>query len=162
GVTFRPRERLAILAHCFAGWAYAWANPAAPAREVEEKGVVYTALAHPAALDRVTHVVFLATLIPLALVLFGKWRREGRLPLGTALTGLFCSVWSWSIYSGSDPLVRYLIPALHSVQYLYFVGLLKGNQAREREGAPWFEAGATSRLGILAASALALGWLLFH
>jgi len=162
GVTFLPRERLAILAHGFAGWAYAWASPATPGREMEEKGVVYTALAHPPALERVTYVVFLATLVPLLAVLVVKWRREGHLPLFTPLTALFCSIWSWSIYSGSDPLVRYVIPALHSVQYLYFVWLLKGNEAREREGPPWFEASTASRLGILAASALALGWLFFH
>jgi hypothetical protein len=55
-----------------------------------------------------------------------------------------------------------MVPALHSVQYLYFVWLLKGNEAREREGPPWFEVSARVRLGILAASAVLLGWVLFH
>src|SRR4051812_30106449 len=162
GVTFRPRERLAILAHCFAGWAYAWASPFDPGRELEEKGVVYTTLAHPLGLERLTRIVFFATLVPLVATLIQKWRREGRLPLLTPLTAMLCSVWSWSIYSNVDPLVRYVIPALHSVQYLYFVWLLKGNEARERERPPWFEASARVRLGILAASALGLGWVLFH
>jgi hypothetical protein len=162
GVAFRPRERLAILAHCYAGWAHAWATHAAPGKEVEEKGLVYTNLATPAGLDRVTRVAAVATLILLAASLFDKWRREGRLPLVTPLVALLCSVWSWSIWSGVDPLVRYVVPALHSVQYLYFVRLLEGNEAREREGPPWFEPSAKVRLGILAASALGLGWLLFH
>lgn len=162
GVRFLPRERLAILAHCFAGWAYAWASPYDPGREVEEKGVVFMTLAHPRGLERLTQIVLWATVIPLAVLLFQKWRREGRLPLITPLTALLCSIWSWSIYSASDPLVRYVIPALHSVQYLYFVRLLKGNQARERERDPWFERSARVRLGILAVSALGLGWLLFH
>jgi hypothetical protein len=162
GVTFRPRERLAILLHCFAGWAYAWASPADPGREVEEKGVVYTTLAHPPGLERVTQIALVATLIPLVALLVRKWRREGRLPILTPLTALLCSVWLWSIYSGKDPLVRYVIPALHSVQYLYFVWLLKGSEAREREAPPWFETSARVRLGILAASALGLGWVLFH
>ena len=162
GVRFAPRERIVVLAHCFSGWAYAWASPADPGREVEEKGVVYTTLAHPAWLEHVTHVVFLATLLPLAWVLVQKWRREGRLPILTPLTALLCSIWSWSIYSSIDPLVRYVIPALHSVQYLYFVWLLKGNEAREREGPPWFERSARTRLGMLAVTAIGLGWLLFH
>lgn len=162
GVRFSQRERLAILAHCLAGWAYAWASPADPGRELEEKGVVYMSFAHPPGLERLTHVVFLSTSLPLIWVLVQKWRREGRLPLITPLTALLCSIWPWSIYSSIDPLVRYMIPALHSVQYLYFVWLLKGNEAREREGPPWFERSAGVRLGILAASALALGWLLFH
>jgi hypothetical protein len=161
GVAFLPRERVAILAHCFAGWAHAWASHGYPGREVEEKGVVYTTLARPLWLPQVTRAAFLVTLIPLAVVLVQKRRREGRLPLVTPLLALLCSIWAWSVYSGIDPLVRYMVPALHSVQYLYFVYLLKRGEAREREGPPWFES-VRVRLGILAASALGLGWLLFH
>src|SRR5688500_4984074 len=46
GVRLLPRERLAILAHCYAGWAYAWASPADPGRTMEEKGVVYDTFTH--------------------------------------------------------------------------------------------------------------------
>jgi hypothetical protein len=162
GIGFRPRERLAILAHCYAGWAYAWASPADPGSALEEKGVVYTSFAHGASLERFTHVVFLATVVPLIWVLVQKRRREGSLPIFTPLTALLASIWTWSIYSSIDPLVRYMIPALHSVQYLYFVWLLKGPEAREREGPPWFDVSAKVRLGILAVSALALGFVLFH
>lgn len=162
GVRLLPRERIAVLAHCFAGWAYAWASPADPGREMEEKGVVYMSIAHPPWLEHMTHVVFLSTALPLIWVLFQKWRHEGRLPILTPLTALLCSIWSWSIYTGIDPLVRYMIPALHSVQYLYFVWLLKGNEARERQGPPWFERSAGVRLALLAVSAIALGFFLFH
>jgi hypothetical protein len=162
GVRFSPRERLVILAHCFAGWAYAWASPFDPGREVEEKGVVYTTLAHPPGLERVTQIAFFLTVVPLVWVLVQKARRERRWPSIAPLTALFASVWSWSIYSSVDPLVRYAIPALHSVQYLFMVWLLERGAAREREGPPWFETSASARLGLLAASTLALGWLLFH
>jgi hypothetical protein len=162
GVRFDRKERLAILAHCLAGWAYAWASPADPGTEVEEKGVVYTTLAHSLRLERVTHVIFLSTVLPLGWVLFQKWRKEGRLPILTPLVALLCTVWSWTIYSTADPLVKYAIPALHSVQYLYFVALLRGNEARERQGPPWFERSWEVRLGLLAVSALGLGWVLFH
>jgi len=162
GVRLLPRERLAILAHCYAGWAYAWASPYDPGKEVEEKGVVYTTIAHPNGLESVTQVVFLATAVLLLGVLADKWRRERRLPILAPLTALFCSIWPWSIYSSIDPLVVYAIPALHSIQYLYFVWLLKGSEAREREGPPWFERSARTRIGLLAVSALALGWILFH
>ena len=36
------------------------------------------------------------------------------------------------------------------------------HEAREREGPPWFEVSMRVRLGILAVSALGLGWVLFH
>jgi len=162
GVRWSPRERWVVLAHCFAAWAYAWASPADPGREVEEKGVVYRTLAHGVTLERATHAVFLATLLPLVWVLVQKRRRAGRLPLFTPLVALLCTVWSWTIYTSIDPLVRYMTPALHSLQYLYFVWLLRGNEAREREGPPWFERSRGTSLGLLAASALGLGWLLFH
>lgn len=162
GVRFDARERWAILAHCFAGWAYAWASPFDPGREVEEKGVVYTTLAHPHGLERLTQVIFLATILPLAFVLLRKRLREGRLPLFTPLTAMLCSVWSWSIYSSIDPVAVYVLPALHSIQYLYFVWLVTRNEGREREGPPAFELSARVRVGILAASALGLGWVLFH
>jgi hypothetical protein len=162
GVRFSERERMAVLAHCLAGWAYAWASPADFGSRVEEKGVSYVTLAQPPGLERVTQALFFASLLPLVWLLVQKRRREGSLPIATPLTGLLCSVWAWSVYSSIDPLVRYAVPALHSLQYLYMVWLLKGNEAREREGPPWFETSAGARLARLSASALLLGWLLFR
>jgi hypothetical protein len=162
GVRFSPRERTAILAHCYAGWAYAWASPFDTGTEVEEKGVVYTTLAHALWLERLTQVAFLASAAVLLVVLARKAWVERRLPLVTPLVALLSSVWAWSIYSSIDPLVVYANPALHSIQYLYFVWLLKGGEAREREGPPWFERSARVRMGVLALSALGLGWVLFH
>jgi hypothetical protein len=162
GVRFSARERSVFLLHCLAGWAYAWANPALPARENEEHGVVYWAVAHPRALEMVALAVLAMSSLALLATLLLKWRRERRLPPLAALTGFLLSIWSWSIYSGADPLLRYAIPALHSLQYLYFVGLWQGNQAREEEGPPNFGRPLAARLGVLTASALGLGWLLFH
>ena len=47
------------------------------------------------------------------------------------------------------------------MQYLYFVWLSKRNQAAEREQAPFFETPTRTRLAVLAATALALGWVFF-
>jgi hypothetical protein len=162
GVRYSALERRVILAHCFAGWAYAWSSPATPAVEAEEKGVVYLALAHPALVERVTCVAFVLSALLLCAVLYRKWRREGRLPPLAPLTGLLVSIWFWSVYSSVDPLMLYVIPALHSIQYLYFVWLLTKNQALAAERPPFFGPPASHRLLFLAASALALGWLLFH
>lgn len=161
-VRFSLAERRVLLAHALTGWAYAWANPYDPGHAAEEKGVLYSTLAQPAWLEQVALLAFLLTLPPLVWVLVQRQRRAGLLPLLSPLTGYLCSIWAWSIFSSADPLVRYAIPALHSLQYLYFVWLLKSAQAREREREPWFETAAPTRLAKLAAGALALGWLLFH
>ena len=162
GVRFAPRERLAILAHCLAGWVYAWASPADLGTEVEEKGVVFTTWARPVWFERLTLAVLVFSACVLLYVLVQKRRREGTLPILTPLVAFLSSIWAWSIYSSVDPLVIYVIPALHSLQYLYFVWLLRGNEAREREGPPWFEKPVGVRLAGLGVSALILGWLLFH
>ncbi|MBX3188880.1 MAG: hypothetical protein KF819_17810 [Labilithrix sp.] len=162
GVRVTDRERKVFLFHCYAGWAFAWANPAAPAGEFEEKGVVYRALAHPRWLEIGAGAVLAASAIALAAVMIERWRRERRLLPLAPTSGLLITVWSWTIFSSLDPLVRYVIPALHSVQYLYFVWLMKRTEARAEEGPPTFGRPVAVRLGILALTALGLGWLLFH
>jgi hypothetical protein len=162
GVTIRPNERTAILIHCFAGWAYAWASPAMPAGEFEEKGVVYTAVVHPRWLEVTTGLALVASVVALVAVLAAKWRRERKTVPLAPLAGLLITVWSWTIYSSADRLVQYVIPALHSIQYMYFVWLMKRNEARAEEGPPFFGRPAAVRLGILALSALGLGWIVFH
>lgn len=161
GVRYSAAERRALLAHSFAGWAYAWASPFDPGRSVEEKGVVYLTWAHPPWLEPLTRGAFFLSCVPLLGLLARKWHRERALPL-SPLVGMLCSVWLWTVYSGVDPLFIYLIPALHSVQYLYFVWLLKRNQARAYEGPPSFGRPPTAVLGALAAGALLLGLVLFH
>lgn len=156
GVRFTSRERAAVLAHALCAWLYAWASPYDPGRTLEEKGVVYTTLAHPRWLLPLALTLLVASVPGLIWALWGKPR------LAAPLTGFLCSVWLWTIFSALDPLVRYAIPALHSVQYLYFVGLLKGAEAREREREPYFETAAPARLARLALGALLLGGLLFH
>ena len=161
GVAYSLAERRVLLGHCFAGWAYAWASPFDPGLRVEEKGVIYTTLAHPPWLEPATRALFFASAGLLVAVLLRKWRREGRLVLAP-LVGLVCSVWLWTVYSGLDVLFMYLIPALHSVQYLYFVWLLKRGQAHAHEGPPSFGRPVAVVLGAWAAAACGLGLLLFH
>jgi hypothetical protein len=162
GFRFGPLERRVVLAHCFAGWAYAWASPADPGKEVYEKGVIYTSLAHPPGLELVTGIAFGLSALALIAVLARRWRVERRLPPLAPLTGFLVTIWLWTVYSSLDPLMMYVIPALHSVQYLYVVWLLKRNEAREAEGPPAFGRPTALRLGVLALSAIALGWVLFR
>jgi hypothetical protein len=161
-VRVTPRERVAILFHCYAAWAFAWANPAMPSGEFEEKGVVYTAIAHPRWLELATGSALAVSTVFLIGILISESKRAGRfLPLAP-LTGFLITVWLWTIFSSIDPVMRYFIPALHSIQYFYFVGLMKRNEARASEGAPTFGKPASVRLGFLAVSALMLGWFLFR
>ncbi len=162
GFRFNPLERKAVLAHCFAGWAYAWASPAAPGRNVQEKGVVYMALAHPQWLEQITRIAFGLSAVALIAALARGWRKERQLPPFAPLMAFLVSIWLWTVYSSVDPLMLYLIPALHSIQYLYVVWLFKRNEARAAEGPPLFGRPAALRLVMLAASAVSLAWILFR
>ena len=161
GIRFAPHERRLVLFHCYAAWAFAWVNPVHAAGFFEEKGVLYWDPALPAWLDAAAFSLFLLSALLLVATLHRKWRREGRLPW-TPLLGFVVTVWLWTVYTRLDPLVRYLIPALHSVQYLYFVTLMRRNEARASEGPPQFGPPVATRLAALAAGALGLGYLLFR
>lgn len=162
GVRIDAWTRRALSVHAYAGWALAWANPSSPSRDVEEKGVVFRELAHPAWLERAALVVFGASIVAVLVALSVRARRrEPALPPGP-LVGFLVSVWCWTIASSWDPVMVYLIPALHSAQYLYFVALRERNRARASEGPPTFGRPASVKLGVLALSAVALGWLLFR
>lgn len=159
---FSRLERNVILAHCLTGWLYARASPFDPGKEVSEKGIVYTTLAHPEGLELCTGLAFTVSTVALGWILLRRWRSDQQRPPLVPLGGLLITVWLWTVFSSLDPLLVYVIPALHSVQYLYFVWLLKRNEALEGEGPPLFQGPVRLRLGLLAASAVALGWMLLH
>lgn len=161
GISWTAHERRALLAHCIFGWLYSRASPADPGTGSEEKGVLYTSFTHPPGLEALTLGLFALSTAWLGYVLVAKWRRERRLPMAPLL-GLLVSVWIWVVFSDIDPLLIYMIPALHSLQYLYFVGLLTSNQARAEEQPPLFKRAARTRLSVFLLGSLALGWALFH
>jgi hypothetical protein len=161
GVSFTAWERRALLAHVYAAWAFAWASPPLPPGEYQERGVVYWAPGRPELLMTASGAVLALSTIALIVALVQKARREGSLPWWP-LSAYLATLWLWGIGSAIDPLVRYVIPALHAVQYVFFVALLRWNEARSEEGPPRFGRPATSRLAALALGALVLGWALFR
>jgi hypothetical protein len=162
GVAWTRGERRALLAHCLAGWAYAWASPFDPGTRSVVNGVFYTTLPHPPGLERAAQAAFFASALAAVLMLARKWRRDGRPAALAPLAGLVISVWLWTVYTRLDPLLMYWIPALHSVQYLYFVGLLERNAALEAAGPPSFKGNAGQKLALLTLGSVALGWLLLR
>jgi len=162
GFSFNARERRLVLAHCFCAWLYARASPVDSGTEYFEQGVVFRSLPHPPGLEAATEAAFWLSTLGLGWALVSVWRRQRRLPPLSALAGFLVTVWLWVVYSSIDPVMVYLIPALHSVQYLYFVWLLKRNEARAEEGPPLFRRPAAVRVGALAVGAIGLGWLILH
>jgi hypothetical protein len=173
GVRFTDLERKIALTHCFSAWAYAWTSPREIGNRYEEWGVVYTALAHPAGLELVTRVVFIASTVALAWAILERLRKRQPMPPLAASCGFFMALWLWTVYSNFDPLIAYVIPGLHSLQYWYFVYLLKRNEARadarsEEMDRSWLSRLSTSfgpvwgRLGLFFLTACILAYLGFN
>lgn len=161
GVRFERFERGAVLAHCIAAWLFGRTNPPDPGRQAVVDDVLYTSIPHPPGIEKLSSTLFALSTLWLAWVLVRKWKREQhRLPW-VPLAGFLITVWLWTAYSRIDPLFIYVIPALHSLQYLYFVALLRKNQARELSGPPAFRPVARS-LAVFGAASVALGFLLFR
>lgn len=88
GTRFSGRERAVVLIHCYAAWAFAWADPSRAAGEFEEKGVVYWSSAHPRWFELAAGSVLALSTLALVMCLGMKWRREGRLPFTPLLTSV--------------------------------------------------------------------------
>lgn len=158
GVSFTAFERRALLGHCLSGWLYARTHPADPGGLAEMDGVLYTSFAHPPGLAMATLLLLVVSSVVLVAALASFVRRTRRFPPWVPLSGYLITVWVWTICSRIDPLFLYVIPALHGVQYLYFVTLL--GRARAHAGSEF--ASAWKALVPLGLSAVALGWLLFR
>jgi hypothetical protein len=159
GVRWSALERRIILGHCMAAWLYAWLSPFDPGTRSVVNGVLYTTLPHPPGLEPYARVAFFASGVAAAVVVVWRRRQAGRWPPLGALAAFCCSVWLWTVYTRLDPLFAFWIPALHSLQYLYFVALLRRNAALEAAGPPSFKGHVGRQLGLLGAGALTLGWL---
>lgn len=162
GVRWTLVERRVVLAHCIAGWVHAWARPFDPGTRSVVHGVAYTTWPHPPGLLLATRVAFFGSALALLAMVARKWRRDSRPPALGPLVCFLISVWVWTVYTRLDPLLAYVIPALHSLQYLYFVGLVSRGRAREAAGPPSFRGSIGRQLGVLGLSAVALGWLILR
>jgi hypothetical protein len=162
GVRWSRMERNVVLGHCWAGCAYAWASPADPGTKSVVNGVFYTTWGHPPGLEALTLAAFALSGVALGVMLARKVARESRVPPLSGLLGLLVTIWLWTVFTRLDPLLAFVIPALHSVQYLYFVALLQRNKAREAAGPPTFKGDARRQLFGVAAAAVALGWLMLR
>jgi hypothetical protein len=129
---------------------------------MEERGVVYRSLAHGPLLEKATFIVFIASAVAVVWALSRRRLGKGRFPPLAPLAGYLAAIWSWTVYSRIEPLVVYVIPALHSIQYLYFVALLKSGEARSVEARPFARSGTPARLVVFALTAIWLAWVLFH
>ncbi len=172
-IRFDTKERWVLLSHCFCAWAYAWSTPREMGGTYQENGLIYTAFKQPPHLALVSGSLLIASCFGVAYISLRRWRARQPFPPWAATCGYFVSLWLWTIYSTFDPLLSYVVPGLHSLQYWYFVYLMKKNESLHDQkeskvptnflGRAAFSFGPLyGRLSLFFLTAVAISWLGFN
>ncbi len=165
GIRFDGRERLAILVHAYSAWALAWTGVERFEGQGDMDGIAYVNFNLPEPVYWLALTVFWASAAVLLIVLGRKFLAARQWPPLTPFTGFFVTLYLWQVLVNEWLALAFLVPALHSLQYLVFVSRLETGRAREaaksrpakgrRHIFLW-------RIALFAVSALGLGWLIFH
>lgn len=151
-----------VIAHCLIAWVYAWFGFNTWPAQYEMSGVVYHSNALGAWPRNLLFWPFLLTGMIAAGLLVHKFWSERKFPPIAPILGLIVSVELWVVWSYWNESFSYFIPALHSLQYLYFVVLLERGRARAqcaenpRAKPVWWQ------MGQVAVIAFITGWAFFH
>jgi hypothetical protein len=131
GVKFSNLERSAFLFHVHAAWTSTWVSTQIGDHTYEMDGISYTAINLDPMVATVFQGAFWLSCAGVALVLILRTLRERALPPLIPLTGYLVSIHLWLVFSHFNALFAYIIPALHSLQYWFFVALLEKGRDRE-------------------------------
>lgn len=162
GVFYSKLESRLVVAHCLITWIYAWTMPMAERVPFEMDGIEYMAMGFGYLPIELMFVLFLVSGIAAIGILVRKFVVARQWPPVTPLVGLFVTLYLWVVWTGFNEAFSYLIPALHSVQYLFFVFLLERGRAHATAPATNTRPHIVRHLMTIACFALGFGWLMFH
>jgi hypothetical protein len=132
---FAGREKKILLLNAYSAWITGWLLTNQAVRERDMWGLGYYSFDVPEAL---LYPSMWATSVTTALVLYvlvEKWRADrAGFPLNGA-AAYVASIYLWFFFLYANPLLLWIIPALHSVQYLLVVWRYQINLVRGEAGA---------------------------
>ncbi|MBL1431324.1 MAG: hypothetical protein COA60_007455 [Robiginitomaculum sp.] len=161
-VYYSPLESRLIVAHCLITWIYAWSMPMAERSPFETDGVEHMAVGFGQLPIDVMFGLFLLSGIAAIGILVRKFVLARQIPPLAPLFGLFITLYLWVVWTNVNEAFSYLIPALHSVQYLFFVYLLEKNRAKDAAQNSSSKSKVFKQLAVIAMIALFMGWIGFH
>ncbi|MCF4167710.1 hypothetical protein L2U69_18840 [Zavarzinia compransoris] len=131
---YAPGTRRAMLVNGYAGWIYAWlaVNRAVAAHDLW--GIKNAAFALGDTVAVVAGAIFAATSAFVLLRLAGDRWRHGRHFAVNGLIAYFVSLYAWVVFVRIDPIFIYVVPAMHSLQYLTVVWRFEANRERAKAG----------------------------
>lgn len=134
-IYFKRPERLLLLGHAYAVWIYSWLKVNLYANERVFTGFPYSTFDVPDSLIPLSRTILLALGVALAISMMLKFVSLRRLPPISAFTGYLCALYPWLLFPYVNILLLYLVPALHSLQYLVFVWKLESEKVKEQTAA---------------------------
>jgi hypothetical protein len=128
GQRFDAAEKKIILVNTHVGWVVYWLSLNTVLAEGAFWGIPHFTLAVPGAVMWLGWFVFAATTLTTIAMLLRRRQREGALPWN-GLIAYATAIYAW-LFLFKDPLLLFVIPAFHSLQYLIVVWRYRLNAAR--------------------------------
>ena len=134
GIRFGPAERRRLLWNTHLTWVMYWfvANDALKAKELW--GITYYLIDVPDPFLVAMVAAVAVSTLAVGRDLFAKWRSERALPLN-GLVAYVAAVYVWLAVSRLDPVLLFVTPFFHSLQYLAVVWRYQLNVEADRCGA---------------------------
>ena len=134
GVRFGPAERRRLLWNTHLAWVVNWlvVNDALAAKELW--GITYYLIDVPDALLVAMVALVAVSTLAVGRDLFVTWRAERALPLN-GLLAYVAAVYVWLAVGRLDPVLLFVVPFFHSLQYLAVVWRYQINVEADRCGA---------------------------
>jgi len=137
-VFYTAPERKFLLANAHLMWIFAWILFNTGSKEKEYFGITFSTLGFPNVVAQVLGGLVVLSTAALVLVFLKKRRKDGMLPLN-GVTAYVASTYLWIIlrfgmgYDNPIHPIVFLIPAMHSIQYITIVMRMKGNQVLQNQ-----------------------------
>lgn len=133
-IYFNALERFLLLTHAYSVWIYNWLKINAYAYENNYQGIPYTTFDMPDGLIEPMKITLITLAVLLAIAMTLKFLSSRQHPPVSAFTGYLCALYPWTLFPHSNIVFVYLVPALHSLQYLVFVWKLKHEKLKHENG----------------------------
>jgi hypothetical protein len=130
-ISFTKSERFSLKAFLYTIWAVSWISLNSNGSQYAMEGIPFTSFALEAHYLKFAYAAMIFFALYNIRLGYQKYLREGRvLSSGAYIAILALLVWYLPVLY--NPTYFLVVPLFHSLQYLYFVYLVKSNQAEER------------------------------
>lgn len=158
GFRLSDEVRTALRLHGYALWVWIWLRNNAFDGAARFHGIPYDLAGLGLGLAEIGKWLTVASLAWVLALLARDCRANGRLPPLAALAGYAASLYVWMAFAYLDPLLVYFTPAMHSLQYLFFVARVESRRA----GAPGWAALGSGRFWTPFAISVTAGAVVFE